>query len=119
MSALENNYLPTKLIRDAPIVINQGPGLPKWKPSNYSNKFYGPSTLRTGIEKSRNLMTARLALDLGMERVQEIAKRFGINDTMPKLLSMSLGAGETTLIRLVNAYAMIVNGGKKNNTHIN
>ena len=113
LSALENNYLPTKLIRDAPIVINQGPGLPKWKPSNYSNKFYGPSTLRTGIEKSRNLMTARLALELGMERVQEIAKRFGINDTMPKLLSMSLGAGETTLIRLVKAYAMIVNGGKK------
>tara|TARA_B100000989_G_scaffold110577_1_gene81109 strand:- start:159 stop:2573 length:2415 start_codon:yes stop_codon:yes gene_type:complete len=113
LSALEKNYLPTTLIRDAPIVIDQGPGLPKWKPSNYSNKFYGPSTLRTGVEKSRNLMTARLALELGMESVQEIAKRFGINNEMPNLLSMSLGAGETSLINLVNAYAMIVNGGKQ------
>ena len=116
LSALEKNFLPTSLVRDAPIVIDQGPGLPKWKPSNYSNKFYGPSTLRTGIEKSRNLMTARLALELGMENIQEIAKRFGINENMPNLLSMSLGAGETTLLKLVNAYAMIVNGGKKINS---
>ncbi len=116
LSALEKNFLPTSLVRDAPIVIDQGPGLPKWKPSNYSNKFYGPSTLRTGIEKSRNLMTARLALELGMENIQEIAKRFGINENMPNLLSMSLGAGETTLLKLVNAYAMIVNGGKRINS---
>jgi len=113
LSALEKNYMPTTLIRDAPIVIDQGPGLPKWKPSNYSNKFYGPTTLRTGIEKSRNLMTARLALELGMEKIQEISKRFKIYEEMPKLLSMSLGAGETTLLKLVNAYAMILNGGKE------
>ena len=113
LSALEKNYLPTTLIRDAPIVIDQGPGLPKWKPSNYSNKFYGPTTLRTGIEKSRNLMTARLALELGMETIQEISQRFKIYEEMPKLLSMSLGAGETTLLKLVNAYAMILNGGKE------
>ena len=101
LAALNEGYSPSTLILDAPYVVDQGPGLPKWKPSNYSNKFYGPSTLRTGVEKSRNLMTARLALELGMESIQEIAKRFGINDEMPNLLSMSLGAGETSLIKLV------------------
>ncbi|MGB0750271.1 MAG: penicillin-binding protein 1A, partial [Magnetospiraceae bacterium] len=113
LAALEEGYAPTTIIDDAPFVIDQGPGLPKWRPSNYSNKFYGPSTMRLGVEKSRNLMTVRLAQNLGMEKVVDIAARFGIIQDMPPALSMSLGAGETTLLDLTNAYAMIVNGGKK------
>lgn len=113
MSALENGYTPSSIILDAPVEFDQGPGLPKWRPKNYSGEFYGPSTLRTGIEKSRNLMTVRLAHAVGMDRVAEMAERFGIFDNMPELLSYSLGAGETTVLRLTTAYAQIVNGGKK------
>ena len=113
LAALENGYTPSTIILDAPIVIDQGPGLPKWKPENYSNRFYGPSTMRLGIEKSRNLMTVRLAQTVGMEKVAEMAERFGVVDRMPMKLSMALGAGETTLLRLTTAYAMIVNGGKR------
>ena len=113
LSALENGYSPTDLILDAPFVLDQGPGLPKWKPVNYSKKFYGLMTLRQGIEKSRNLMTVRLAQDVGMDKVCEISKRIGVNQNLPKLLSMSLGAGDTRLIDMSSAYAVIVNGGKK------
>jgi penicillin-binding protein 1A len=112
-AALENGFTPASLVQDAPFVIDQGPGKPKWKPANYTKKFYGPSTLRLGIEKSRNLMTVRLAQFIGMEVVKDYAARFGVNDQMPEVLSMSLGAGETTLMRLTSAYAMLVNGGKK------
>ena len=80
LSALENGYTPADLVLDAPIVIDQGPGLPKWKPRNYSNEFYGPSTLRLGVEKSRNLMTVRLANQVGMENIAETGRRFGIGD---------------------------------------
>ncbi len=111
--ALDNGFTPSSLILDAPFVIDQGPGLGKWKPSNYSNEFYGPSTLRVGVEKSRNLMTVRLAQAIGMERVVDYARRFGIVDDMPANLSMALGAGETTLLRLTTAYAELVNGGKR------
>ena len=113
LTALENGYSPTDLILDAPFFLDQGPGLPKWKPENYSKKFYGPMTLRAGIEKSRNLMTVRLAQDIGMDKISAFTAKMGINDHLPKLLSMSLGAGETRLIDLTSAYAMIVNGGKK------
>lgn len=113
ITALDNGYSPTDLILDAPFVLDQGEGLPKWKPKNYSVNFYGPTTLRQGIEKSRNLMTVRLAQDLGMDKVSEYVRRFGINDNLPKLLSMSLGASDTRLINMVAGYAMIVNGGKK------
>lgn len=113
LSALENGYSPTDLILDAPFVLDQGPGLPKWKPVNYSKKFYGLMTLRQGIEKSRNLMTVRLAQDLGMDKVSEFSKKIGVNDHLPELLSMSLGAGDTKLINMATAYAMMVNGGKK------
>ena len=112
LSALENGYSPTDLILDAPFVLDQGYGLPKWKPENYSTKFYGLTTMRQGLEKSRNLMTVRLAQDLGMEKVSELAKRMGVNNNIPPLLSMSLGAGETKLINLTTAYAIIANGGK-------
>jgi penicillin-binding protein 1A len=113
LAALENGYTPSTIIYDAPIVIDQGPGLPKWKPENYSNKFYGPSTMRLGLEKSRNLMTVRLAQAVGMDKVVEMAERFGVIDNMQPTLAMALGAGETTLLRLTTAYAMIVNGGKR------
>ena len=113
LAALDNGYSPTTRILDAPLVVDQGPGKPKWKPANYTKRFYGPSIMRVGIEKSRNLMTARLAMRLGMEEVQTYARKFGLNEDLPLLLSMSLGAGETTLLRLTAAYGMLVNGGKQ------
>ena len=113
LAALDAGYSPTTRILDAPLVVDQGPGKPKWKPANYTKRFYGPSIMRVGIEKSRNLMTARLAMTIGMNNVRDYAKRFGLNDNLPLLLSMSLGAGETTLLRLTAAYGMLVNGGRK------
>ena len=112
MAALENGYTPATIILDAPIVIDQGPGLPLWKPENYSQQFYGPSTMRLGIEKSRNLMTVRLAQAVGMDKVADLVRRFGVIDNLDPLLSMALGAGETTPLKLTTGYAMIVNGGK-------
>jgi len=112
-AALENGFTPASRVLDAPFVIDQGAGQGRWKPANYTNKFYGPSTLRLGIEKSRNLMTVRLAQYLGMETVADYATRFGIVEDLPPYLSMSLGAGETSLMRLTTAYAMLVNGGKE------
>jgi penicillin-binding protein 1A len=113
LAALEKGFTPSSLILDAPFVIDQGPGLPKWRPANYTKKFYGPSTMRLGLEKSRNLMTVRLAQTIGIDAISEYAERFGIVKELPKQLSMALGAGETTLLKLTTAYAMLVNGGKK------
>ncbi len=113
LAGLDMGFTPSTRILDAPFVIDQGPGLPKWRPANYGKKFYGASTMRLGIEKSRNLMTVRLAQTIGMDRVAEYAERFGIVDNLPPTLAMALGAGETTLLRLTTAYAMLVNGGKK------
>jgi len=112
-AALDEGFTPSSLILDEPFVIDQGPGLGKWRPANYTKKFYGPSTLRLGIEKSRNLMTVRLAQYIGMDRVVDYARRFGVIEDMPQILSMSLGAGETTLVKLTTAYATLVNGGKQ------
>ncbi|MEQ1889516.1 MAG: penicillin-binding protein 1A [Alphaproteobacteria bacterium] len=111
-AALESGFTPSSLVLDAPMVIDQGPGLAKWKPSNYSGEYYGPSTLRLGLEKSRNLMTVRLAQHIGIGRVNDYASRFGLIQTTPSLLSTALGAGETSLLRLTTAYAMLVNGGR-------
>ena len=113
LAALDNGFTPASQILDAPFVIDQGPGLGRWRPANYSKKFYGASPLRLGIEKSRNLMTVRLAQNIGMDAVVEYAKRFGLVDNLKPLLSMSLGSGETTLMRMTTAYAMLVNGGKR------
>lgn len=112
-AALDRGFTPSSLVLDAPFVMDQGPGLALWKPENYGHRFYGPSTLRLGIEKSRNVMTVRLAQNIGMGTVRDYARRFGITDNMPAVLSMALGAGETTLLRLTSAYAMLVNGGHK------
>ncbi len=114
-AALDDGFTPSSLILDEPFVIDQGPGLGKWRPANYTKKFYGPSTLRLGIEKSRNLMTVRLAQYLGMDRVAEYARRFGVIENMPRILSMALGAGETTLVKLTTGYATLVNSGKRIN----
>ncbi|MGB2374428.1 MAG: penicillin-binding protein 1A [Candidatus Puniceispirillaceae bacterium] len=113
LAALDKGYSPTTRILDAPLAVDQGQGKPKWKPANYTKQFYGPSIMRVGIEKSRNLMTARLAMAIGMPTVQEYAARFGIDKEMPPYLSMSLGAGETTLLQLTAAYGQLVNGGRK------
>ena len=91
-AALENGFTPSTLVLDAPFVMDQGEGLKTWKPENYGKKFYGPSTLRTGIEKSRNLMTVRLANKLGMEKIIKITKDFNINQNVDSNLSMSLGS---------------------------
>ncbi|MEM6710806.1 MAG: penicillin-binding protein 1A, partial [Pseudomonadota bacterium] len=111
-AALDNGYTPSSVVMDAPIEIDQGAGLGIWRPDNYSNEFYGPQTLRVGIERSRNVMTVRLARDMGMPLVSEYARRFGIYDDLDPLLSMSLGSGETTVMRMTAAYSVIANGGR-------
>ncbi|GHD53357.1 penicillin-binding protein 1A [Thalassobaculum fulvum] len=113
LAALDSGYAPNTQILDAPFVIDQGAGLGKWKPANYTNKFYGPTPMRIGIEHSRNLMTVRLAQTIGMEKVVDYAERFGVVEGMQPHLSYSLGAGETTLLQMTAAYGMLVNGGKK------
>ncbi len=113
LTALELGYSPTDLILDAPFVLDQGEGLPKWKPVNFSKKFYGLMTLRRGVELSKNLMTVRLAQDIGMDKIVDMSKRMGVNDHLAPYLSSSLGAADTRVINMVAAYAVIVNGGKK------
>ncbi len=113
LAALNKGFTPATLVLDAPFVIDQGAGLGKWRPSNYSNEYYGPTPIRKGIEKSKNLMTVRLADFIGMETISEYAAKYGVDEDMEPLLANSLGAGETTLIKLTTAYAMLVNGGKK------
>ena len=112
-AALENGFTPSTLVLDAPFVMEQGEGLKTWKPENYGKMFYGPSTLRIGIEKSRNLMTVRVAQKVGFEEISKITNNFGIYNSVPELLSVSLGSAETTLVKLTNAYCSFVNGGKK------
>lgn len=112
-TALDNGYTPSSIILDAPIEIDQGPGLGVWRPENFEGKSGGPHTLRYGVEHSINQMTVRLARDVGMPLIAEYAKRFGIYDDLPPFLAMSLGSGETTLLRMTTAYSMLANGGKK------
>jgi penicillin-binding protein 1A len=112
-TALDNGYTPSSIIVDEAIEIDQGGTLGVWKPENYGGDFAGPRTLRYGIEQSRNLMTIRLARDVGMPLIAEYSKRFGIYDDMLPVLSMSLGAGETTVLRLTAAYGMLANGGRR------
>ena len=113
LAALESGFTPSTMILDAPIVIDQGPGLPLWRPENYAQDFLGAATMRRGLENSRNLMTIRMAQTIGMAKVAEMASRLGAIDNMQQTLAMSLGAGETTVLRLAGSYAEIVNGGKK------
>ena len=110
--ALENDYTPSSLVLDAPLVLDQGVDLKKWKPENYGKKFYGPSTLRVGLEKSRNLMTVRIAQNLGVDKLTKFSKEMRIYKEPEELLSISLGSAETTLLNLTSAYSSFVNGGK-------
>ena len=110
--ALENGYTPASLILDAPIVFDQGEDLKLWKPENYGKKFYGPSTLRTGVEKSRNLMTVRIAQNIGINKIAKFASDLNIYENPDELLSLSLGSNETTLMKLTSAYCSFLNGGK-------
>ena len=114
-AALENGYSPNSIILDAPFVESQGVGLKDWKPENYGKKFYGPTTLRKGIEYSRNLMTVRIAKSLGLDKILKLSSKLEIYEDIPELLSVSLGAAETTLLNLTAAYASFINGGKKIN----
>ena len=113
LAALDSGFTPSTIVMDAPIAIDQGGEQGVWRPQNYGRKFYGPSTLRLGLEKSRNVMTVRLAQEIGMDKVVEYGRRFGIYDELLPVLSMSLGAGETTLMKMVNAYGIVANGGKR------
>jgi penicillin-binding protein 1A len=111
-AALDNGYTPSSTVLDAPVEIKLQNG-ETWKPSNYSNKFYGPSTLRRGIEFSRNVMTVRLAQDMGIEKFTGLTEQLGIYDNLQPMLATSLGSGETTLLRMTTAYSILANGGKK------
>ena len=113
--ALENNFSPNSLVLDAPLVLEQGSDLKMWKPENYGKKFYGVSTLRMGLEKSRNLMTVRIAQAIGVKKIIKFSKDMGIYESPKELLSISLGSAETTLLKLTSAYCSFVNGGKKIN----
>lgn len=113
LAALEDGFTPASVVVDGPISFDMGPGLGVWKPQNYSEQYYGPSTLRLGLEKSRNLMTVRLAMDIGMDKVVDVARRFDIAQGLAPYLSGALGASEVDLMHLTTAYAMLVNGGKR------
>ncbi len=111
-AALDNGYTPASVVLDAPVEFHLSNGK-IWRPKNYTDKFYGPSTLRRGIEQSRNAMTVRLADDLGMTKIADLAQRLGIYDQMPRHLANALGSAETTLLRMTTAYSIFANGGKK------
>jgi penicillin-binding protein 1A len=115
-AALENNFSPNSIILDAPFTAKQGVGLKNWKPENYGKEFYGPTTLRKGIEYSRNLMTVRIAQNLGLKKILQLSNDLEIYSEMPELMSVSLGSVETTLLQITNAYSTFVNGGKKINS---
>lgn len=117
LAALENGIKPNQIFNDGPIEISQGPGMPSWRPKNYEGKFLGQITMRTGLEKSRNLVTVRVATAVGLTKIVDIIKRFGINENPRKVYSMVLGSIETTLEKMTNAYAIIANGGKRIKPH--
>lgn len=112
LAALDDGFTPASIVLDTPFVLDQGPGMAQYRPDNYSGQYYGPLPLRVGLEKSRNLMTVRLAYTVGMDRITQYARLFGIDDDMEPYLSMALGAGETTVLRMVGAYSQLVNGGR-------
>jgi penicillin-binding protein 1A len=113
LAGLDHGFTPSTLVLDAPFVVDQGPGLPKWNPTNYEHNFAGPVPLRIGMEESLNLVTARVGTTIGLDVVKQYIERFGILDNMPLENSFILGAGETTPLRLMTAYSMLVNGGKR------
>ena len=109
---MQHGYTLSSTLEDTPLEVPQGPGLPPWRPGNYEGDYYGAMTLEDALVHSRNLATAHLALDIGMPAIAKTVQAFDIMDRMPLYPSMALGAGETTLLRLTNAYAMLDNGGQ-------
>ena len=117
-TALEGDYTPASIVLDAPISFAGGPGGTRWSPENYSREYYGPQSLRRGLELSRNVMTVRLAQAIGMQNVVDLSKKMGVSDNLQPNLSVSLGAGETTPYRLTAAYAAFINGGRRVNPYL-
>ncbi len=113
IAALENGLNPASIIMDEEVSLNQGYDLPPYNPSNYSGEFYGPTTLRMGLEKSYNVTTVRMADQIGIDKVVDVVKKFGVNDNPQKIYSLVLGSTETSVMRMATAYAMMVNGGKR------
>ncbi len=113
LAALDHGFTPSTIVLDGPLVVDQGPGLPKWNPTNYEHKFFGPVPLRVGLEESLNLVTARVGITVGVDVVGEYLKRFGVIDHVPHEDAMLIGAEDTTLLKLATAYAMLDNGGKR------
>lgn len=113
LAALDSGFTPETIVLNAPVEIDQGPGLPPWKPENFDHEFLGPLPLRVALEKSLDTATVRVGQSIGMPKVVEYAKKFGVSDNLPPFYSSLIGAGETTLMRMVTAYAEIDNGGKK------
>jgi penicillin-binding protein 1A len=113
LAALDHGFTPSTVVLDGPLVVDQGPGLPKWNPTNYEHKFFGPVPLRVGLEESLNLVTARVGITVGVDVVGEYLKRFGVVDHVPHEDAMLIGAEDTTLLKLATAYAMLDNGGKR------
>jgi penicillin-binding protein 1A len=113
LAALDSGFTPSTIVLDAPIEIDQGPGLPLWKPVNFDHEFLGPLPLRVCLEKSLDTATVRVGQAIGMPKIVEYAKKFGISDNLPPFISSVIGAGETTLMRMTTAYAELDNGGKK------
>ena len=110
-AALDSGFSPETIVIDAPIEVNTPQGL--WRPKNASNRYYGPTPMRTGLEHSRNLMTVRIAQEVGMDTIAGYAEKFGVYDHMRRFLANALGAQETTMFRLISAYAMFANGGER------
>src|SRR5690606_24309942 len=117
-TALENGYTPMSTVADAPISLPGARPGERWNPENYNRQYYGPLTLRRGLELSRNTMTVRLAQGVGMRRIRDMAIKLGVTKDMAPVLSMSLGSGETTPFKLTAAYASFVNGGRKIEPHL-
>jgi len=113
LAAMDAGFTPSTIVEDAPFEYNPGGGQPIWRPSNYGGGFLGPLTVRNGLEKSRNLMTVRMAAQMGMKRVVQVAKEFGISDNMGAYLPMALGAVDTTLLRMTMGHAMLANGARE------
>lgn len=112
-AALDSGYTPSSIVLDTPFVASQGQGLPMWRPDNYDENYAGPSTLRQGLEKSRNLMTVRIAADIGMEKVVEYSRKLGTSEKMLPVLANALGSTESTIVRMAQAFSTFVNGGKR------
>jgi penicillin-binding protein 1A len=110
-AALANGMTPATIIPDAPFCVWQGAGLGNKCFRNFDGGYAGPKTMRWAVEQSRNLITVRTASQTGMEKITDVSRKLGIGD-YPNFLSIALGAGDTTVLKLTNAYAILANHGR-------